>query len=589
MDYSKLAQVTDSINGRGKQNVTAEGRPVKDQKNPLDALEEREHITDTSKPKAIIIDSLFLKKLAKAPREERRKFISRLSDSARKRVLNELKMIKDSQGNKLGYILLDDLLANIITDPSSENLNNINDFLKSQSYIEITEALQKLIDQVKAGEVELDADAIAELTKGMDGRACRVASLVAEKTQDSAAEDTFELPEEVDITKEDTTTLVDAAKANVAAFKNHLSFHQVIDAAEDLLAEMQGKNRGYAKASEIYWKAFDEAWSEQFPNGTKFTTSLEEQEIKDSIKELQLMIDDASNVDTLFEKPAIDDDGKVVEDTEDKSVLDLLVEAVEAFAEGNSEKMEALSQHSLSVEADGSPAIEEAEEEGDIEFNAEDENSLGDSVTHFARRILGKKSVNKLADALTTLAPKLGKYNFKINDCIAPFCELPAECQAVNMPLTRDEYYQLCPPELSPIMVEMLEQCTSPQVISYEQSVPEGCLLNVNGGQMYYPYSCSAEELQNRIEQASENEKVQQIISSCAVPLRDAMRIAAACDSLPFIDTRFYKASLGDRCWTFDPECVPACMEGAPEGCHVQRCTASEANFFIFGVPFKVF
>jgi len=594
MDFKKLAKVADSISQGSKQKVTAEGRQVIDGTNPLDALEEREKIKDSS-TKVVIIDDQFLKKLSQASRGDRRKFISRLSDSQKRRVLTGLKKIKDSgYSERLGYILLDDLLANVLVEPSETNVKNLDDFVEEQQYMSLSDNMRTLIDQVTSGDLDLNKDALAELQSGMGERTSHLISLKGEEEPS----DEFEIPEEEELTEEEIATLEDSAKKHVELFKKNKNFCEVTDAADEIIAEMQGKNRNYGKTSKAYWDAFKKEWDAQFKGDDVFNT-MNSKEIADAIDAaLDVMDEEQSKLDDVFDNPAIDTDGKEVKDVEETSIIGLLSEALEDYVNGNTEKLDELTKHTISTEVveegeEPKEPEEEPEEEEDVNLEAEDEELLADSVVHFARRLRAGKRVNKLVDALKSRVVILNKVNFKVTDCCLPNHEECGEgITAMNMPLSCEEYNALCKPEITPLMYDILEECKAngtclavPPVESVEMT-PEG-FVSVNNGQMYVP-TIPVDEFEERIKAAENNETLHEIVSSCAVNVEDALKVAAKCDNLSFIDTKFYRPSYGASHWEFNPEDKPACLVECPEGHCISRCREDKANYHLFGVPFVV-
>lgn len=590
MDFKELAKVADSFDG-SKRHVTAEVRQVIDEKNPLDALEEREKISDS---KTVIIDAAFIKRLSNAPRDVRRKFLGRLSDSQRRRVLSLLKKhrVQDSGFSEtLGFILLDDLLANAIYDPTEENIESLDYFIKTQNYAYFSDSIMKLVEQVKSGDDSLDSEAIDELSASIAPRASRVQTIVGEK--ESLDED-FQIPEEEDLTDEDIATLGDAAKKNVDLLLKNRSFKEILDAADDLLADMQGKNRRYSESSNVYWKAFEDAWKEQNPEGQKFATNTSEEteEIVDSLNNVLESITDDGELDTIFDNPATDENGEVVRDVEEEPIMELLAEALSEYAHGDDSKLEALSQQTINgdtVSEDNIEYMEEPSEEPDspIEEEEPSEEQVHDSVVRLARRIIQGKRANKLIDSLKPKVSALRSINFKKCDCVAPFNEVPSEVSTINMPLSREEFYSIYSGGIPAVMVDILGNLEKQEVPPISSCEVVGNCVDINNGQLYYPYTCSAEELEERLNNA-EKENLQEIVSSCAVPLEDAMKVAAQCEALHLIDTRFYKSSLSDSAWTFDKDSVPSII-GDSELTHLKRSSKEDSNIEIFGIPYKMF
>lgn len=581
MDFTKLSQVADSLR-EGKSHVSpiVQGREVKDQKNPLDSIDVREKITDSEK--VIIVDSIFIKKLKEASRSKRRALLARLTDSQRKRVLNMLKRVADSAESKLGYITLDTLLANYVYDPSQVNKSNIENFVRDQRYFEYTQQLQDLVQEVLEGITPLSEEGLSQLESGLEGTPSRLAAFSGE---------VFEVPEEEELTEEDITTLQDAAKEHAKLWQENHNFTEIRDAAEDLLAEFQGKNRDYKKSSEIYWKQFDEASKEQY----------EEQinKINDAADTLESILDD-KNLDQVFDNPAMDK-GEEVKDTEDRSILSLLTEALESYADGDSDKLDALLEQTMIEQEDEEPEEENEEEDADEEqedeepeeevdeeefeeVTEENEDKVKDSVHRLVKRLKQGKKVNKLVDSLLKVCPSLSNYNLKVVDC-GNFCtEVPACTDVVaDIPLSCEEYHALLGDNIPAVVACAFGEEKCP-VWPFNNWSVEGDCINADG-RYYKPYACSLEEVQKRLEEAADDPSRQEIVGSTCVPLSNFRYVAAKCDALNLIDTRFYRPSVASKSWKFKgnlKDIVDA------EGTTLTRCTKDESNIMLFGSPYKL-
>lgn len=584
MDFKKLAKVADSVSGV-KRNVPVKGKSVVDEENPLNALDDRDKIIDSSS-RVIVIDDEFLNNLKKAPRDRRRLFLSRLPDSQRRRVLQRLKKINDNKSTQLGFILFDDLLANVVVDPSKDNIDSLDRFVQADDYKIMTKGLRDLVSQLESGSVDLSEDSLNELRNGLENRTSHFISNLGVDLEDD-----FEVPNQEPLTEEDEGLIRDSVKKHIELFKVNKNFKEVVDAVEDLMQEFQGKNRNYQEASASYWKRFEDEWKSQFSDDIIFTSSKDINEVIDSALDIadadKLEVEGGDTLDTIFEGPAIDN-GKEVKDVEETSIMGLLSEALSDYADGDTSKLDALAQQSLSNEV-GSEITEEPEEE-EVDLNEDStEEQLQDSAIHFARRIKQGKVVNKLVDSLKSKVKSLNLINFKKTDCCLPNAEMPGTVSTINMPITREEYYSICPRFVSPLMQEMLnERCCAEDKLKcppVDNCIVENGLANINSGSFYYPVNASTFE--ERLNSAENNQAIQEIISSEFIPLEDAMYCAAKCDNLPFIDTRFYKSNLGMKGWCFDE--VPPCIEGCPEGNCIERCCEDEANYHLFGVPYFVY
>lgn len=610
MDYSKLSTVTDSLS-KGKQHhvpATAVGLKVQEHRNPLDSIRTVTKVAD-AKSGVVVLDTKGIRDLMRMPREDRRKFLARCSDSNRRRILdamNAVKRISDAGADKLGYMLLDDLLSNVLFDPSGYNKETLDTYVATQEYTEFDEDTKKLIDKVSkdAFDGTADKDLLDKFESHLQG-ASKLRSIsgnITSQNTQEPSEDTWE-----DDLKEEFT---DSVAADCKAFL-HAKDAKVLGTLVSDTISMYKNKRSLQFMTDSYWEAFDKAFKEQFEGldtfqnreasfkgrfGCTIQECLDSSEISDSIHNMLLRLaDDESTLDQIAESDYIDSTGKVVHETEDKPIITLLSEALEDFADGDDAKLQALVSSTLNQES-SEDTPEEPEEEEDVAFEnepgEEDEEQVEDACRHFAARVLQGKKVNKLYDALRTRVAALRKYNFKVQDCELPVPYQPeATDPAILPPLTHDEFCEACPPELPEGLATLIQGmyggCTPTEVASVEVQEP---YLLINGNQVYVPTTGVASEVANRLTAAEEAHKAH-ILGSCAVPLSDAMLVFALTNNLHLCDNRFYRTALQSQNWTFDqvPDCLKA--QGITKPCILQPCKSipdGAVGVKIYGAQFKV-
>lgn len=269
MDYSKLSAVTDSVRtGKPlKQKATAAGLKVKYHENPLNEINLITRVTD-SKKKLMIMDTRGIHDLMNMSREDMRKFLARITDSDRRRVLNAIKTAKriaDGGGEQLAYILLDDLLANVQFDPSKFNVKTLDDFTSTQEYAQFDENTQVLIGKIKNDEFdpEIDSKLIDAFESHLPtGHKSKLRGVV------SASIDTgeeFDMDEPEDTWSEEDnefSEFTDAIHADVTSFIKSHSLRSAISDAEATIAKYLGK-RSYKFVSDAYWEEYDKAVKDQ--------------------------------------------------------------------------------------------------------------------------------------------------------------------------------------------------------------------------------------------------------------------------------------------------------------------------------------
>lgn len=575
MDFGKLSQVTDSLSNpdksKKKDYPKVEGRTIVKDVNPFGSSKSVKHpIADAANSRVIVVDSLFIKRLKEVTREQRRKFLSRLTDSQRKRVLNMMK-IGDDDKSKLEFITLDTLLANYVYDPSDVNKANITDFLDTTS-LSITDGLKTLVDEVLDGKETLSDEGLQELNEGLDGVNSRLEAFSGEEVQ---------IDEESDLTEEEVTSLEDSAKKHVEELFTDKDFSAIQDKAEVLLADMQLKNKRYGDSAKVYWDAFKKFFNNQFNQKTK--------EIEDSIGILSEIVDDKV-LDKNFEGPAFKGNTPV-KNVEDRSVLELLVEALDDY-ENSPEKLEAILKMTISgdeteesdLTEDDDNSVDTTEDTPD-EIDEKDENQVKDAVHKLVAKILKGKNVNKLADALTKICPSLSRFNLRVEDCAvcvtAPTCE---GVTAVDIPLSCAEYHQLFG-GIPATVAGTLAEKKSPVWPFVQYSIKDGVITA--GGRQYMPYAETLEEIERRLNEAESDEDRRKIIGSTCVPLRDYQKVAAQYDSLHLLDSRFYRPSTASKSWKFDGD-IKEFLGDSFEGSQIQRCMEPEATLHIQGYPYKV-
>lgn len=575
MDFGKLSQVTDSLSNpdksKKKDYPKVEGRTVVKDVNPFGSSKTTKRpIADAVNSRVIVVDSLFIKRLKEVTREQRRKFLSRLTDSQRKRVLNMMK-IGDDDKSKLEFITLDTLLANYVYDPSEVNKANITDFLDTTS-LSITDGLKTLVDEVLDGKETLSDEGLQELNEGLDGVNSRLEAFSGEEVK---------VDEETDLTEEEVTSLEDSAKKHVEELFADKDFAAIQDKAEVLLADMQLKNKRYGDSAKIYWDTFKKYFNTQFNQKTK--------EIEDSIGILSEIVDDKV-LDKNFEGPAFKGNTPV-KNVEDRSVLELLVEALDDY-ENSPEKLEAILKMTISgdeteesdLTEDDDNSVDTTEDTPD-EIDEKDENQVKDAVHKLVAKILKGKNVNKLADALTKICPSLSRFNLRVEDCAvcvtAPTCE---GVTAVDIPLSCAEYHQLFG-GIPTTVAGTLAEKKSPVWPFVQYSIKDGVITA--GGRQYMPYAETLEEIERRLNEAESDEDRRKIIGSTCVPLRDYQKVAAQYDSLHLLDSRFYRPSTASKSWKFDGD-IKEFLGDSFEGSQIQRCMEPEATLHIQGYPYKV-
>lgn len=319
------------------------------------------------------------------------------------------------------------------------------------------------------------------------------------------------------------------------------------------------------------------------------------------------------------------------EDT-NKTLLESLGSALEAYANGDTTELEALSELSVddinpeeeSIETD--TELDENSEDGDLEldteesgrediFNEDEEDededeedeeekvdkiklNLHDSAIKLAGMLLNKdKRANKLIDSLKDQVPALKKYNFKISD--SELVEEEIEPAEVYEPLlNREEFHSVyqAPAYVGELAKESTPvECLSVASVNYGDLSPVIQVECENGTvQNWIPIMGSSEHVAEQLN--AEGAEVEKIISDNCVPADDYYSAAAKTNNLGIIDSKFYKRKLSDESWICDevPEFIKDCgaeagATFAQEGLTTMPMEIPSGNVLIYGTKYNYY
>lgn len=538
MDYSKLAKITDSLI-TGKAVVVEE--PERDFKNPTEQLNK---LHDSSKsPKVVtkkitqivICDEKFMKEFSASPRSKKKEFLSKMSDAQRTRFLKlKNKMCDSGFSERLGYVLLDNLVYNFLTDPSAKNESDLREFMETQEYCDFSEEVTSEVEGILDGSVEVPEHIVSE-TKAAAGKSS-VESIVKEPE-----EPTYDEP-----TDEDLQDMEDAAREIAIEFDVTHESQQVSDSIDSYIAK-QKKNFNKVKVHTVMYSAvLDSISKEPYDYG---------EPIKDE------------DLDKLFEQSK-------TEEHSDDSVLDKFVNALEQYKEGNQEPLNELVNTDTTEDTDLEDIVDEPESSEDNE--TENNDFLDDAVSKAAFGILHCKKANKALSIINK--------HTKSNICDAYFCTedyYPEDikCEQVtgvpDVPLDINEYHTLVQ---NPIGVPLIEQAMENTAIPVVQTCePLNGFVNVNGGCLYYPIAGSAEEV------CADSEHLEgKVVSVDAL-----LKAAAVQDCLSVISKGFYKKKLTSDSWSFDKDQKPWCVPDSYKSTSLKRVLKGQEDIMILGSPYK--
>lgn len=333
-----------------------------------------------------------------------------------------------------------------------------------------------------------------------------------------------------------------------------------------------------------------------------------------------------------------------------KTILESLGSALEAFANGDTSELEALSELSVddinpteeSIDGDmkdesGDESDEELDIDGDgenldmeIETESGEGDELGDesdeededesddkeedekkvekiklnlhdsehNAVMLAKFLVAKdKRANMIIDALKDELPILKKYNFKISDS-----ELVEEqidpVEVIEPLLSREEFHSVY--QTPSYVGEMAKEsnpveCLSAAAVNYGDLSPVIQVECENGTvQNWIPIMGSSEKVAEQLN--AEGADVEKIISDNCVPADDYYTAAAKTNNLGIIDSKFYKRKLSDECWVCDdvPEFIKdEGVEGgatfAQEGLTTMPMEIPTGSVLIYGTKYNYY
>lgn len=327
MDYKKLAGISNQLSNKAVAIV--DSLQVSPDENPLDSITV-EQSTSTKRiqdSKYLILDNEAVTFIMTAPRDKRRALLSKLTDSQRARVLSQwdtiktFNKIKDGDfETKLNLMGVDTLISNYIVNPTEFNESSLKESLNSQP-TEVSDFAEQVLNSIDSVTDEVRKSYSDFLqSKGIQKSAAVEALSVYAPAEeaDYKPEEPLELTSEVqsEIEESADNLFSDSAKF----FKSPLS------SIEDGISTFVKKGYDYYQVADVFSSKLSKRLS------TKVSDSSLKRVFDDVLKSL----------DTVDAKPFIDEQGNEVQETEDKSIITLLDEALTDYAEGNSEKLDAL-------------------------------------------------------------------------------------------------------------------------------------------------------------------------------------------------------------------------------------------------------
>lgn len=635
IDFKSLSKVADSMYSHGKSKVAdiKKDMRVSNTHNPLDMIDVR--TKDCSKTKHIdktryvVLDHATAKNFRSKDRQSQRRFLSRLTDSERRKFLQ---MVKDAEENeRRGDDLLDlqvfpVLLSNAVNSQSASDLELLNDFVSNRN---LPSACQTLTEKVLSDDIDFDTDynliqSVCDIVGDEDNSLMSSFKTVysLDEEGDSQIDVTFdeEIGDSVDNIDDEMEYLENEADADMDDFTE---FENENDEDEEITDSVTDKvidsniieiitKGGYKKGNDLrttFNRVFDSV-TRQYSNIDVKRLTLEILRVFDSLKVSDNFADKIS--ESLTE--AIDNE------VGDISLVDLLNEALTAFAEGDSEPLTKFVNATtvsevgdlLAEEGNGSEESEhisiEEDKDGDedVDVMSEDEQTYteesdGDDITinefnptrredcvKVAKLVLNHKLTRQINDSLSEHIQAL-KDNVLYDDDERVERDIEPSVDTVILPMSNEEYTSLNIEKDVPKIVN--EECGFNCPTLTEEPTVEGgvIILNTNGNPLsVIPFDMTTDEVIDSMKDMDLNAK-RTFLTEHTVKVSDCNRYASKHNAIPFIDNRFYKSRITDSFWSINGE--PKCLgdnKGTrlyPKWCDVKG-EFTEVN--IYGQTYKL-
>lgn len=600
MDFDKLSKVTDSVtstrsNHRSVQSISSGGKVVEEEESILDSLDLKEKITDSvrvkkERTKFIILDNASITKITKMKRSDRTRFLSRLSDSQRRKVLSMIHKstthVKDAVTDeepeniassatsaddsalKLHLDIANVLMNNAALTQSDYSLKTLKEFAEKELTSTEEKPIKELANLIADQEFSFESKSDKEVLKS-------ALDIFSEYGVDSDVEANLSIATAEPTVMDDSAKLQILKEGRRFARKvfDGMSISEIEDSVDAIIGPYTVKGYEYDDVKSVFDSGFN-----------SISKNIFNQKVRDSV------------IDSIADNPAYDEDGNEIKNEEDKSVLEALQSALVSYADGDDSELQKLASTDLkgneidhedeepkdgedpkdddpegdekdSHEGEDNKDEDHKDEEPEGE-ELEDEDSKGvkDSVStkaiSLAKALLNKDaSVNKIIDDLRSEVPALSKYEFRISDCILEENTIATPEIVSERPLNINEFnklYQI------PAYIKILAHENAPECPHVNSIETEGQCIKINTNELpqtWIPITGSVDDIMNEI--GTDMDVAQSVITDKCVLVEDAMKIAAKTDNLAFIDPKFYKRKLSDKNWTFDE--IPTCVKVGDE------------------------
>lgn len=591
MNIEKLCACISNGN-KGVTNVS--GLKVNDSANPLDALTVPDNKAAENAPQKIkhhimLLDEKAAKEFSSRSSREKKMILSRLSDSDRRRFLKMVRDTSKAEENNAKYNkdLYSVLLTNAVGSTSEKDLDLLQDFVKNNKslpkelleladcVIDLSFDFSKDSDKLNAALPLLDnKNEVSQLFQTTFGDQNATTEV---KTADSIVQIPKSEEEAAESTGEENDGVVAEDEGNVYVDeKNIESSENIEDSVNDIKTIAKLVNTSSMEKIE---KVIDHC--------KKLHPSLSDDTVRIAVMDSAL----SKVCDSFADDVAANVEEAINEAGGDVNLINVFTNALNAFAEGDSEPLNAyVNAHSVTEVADllvqnsGDPDApieenpfgteeedqenafddEENPEEGvdtpdpdmgmdddfsDVEMDEFNPNELEDSLK-LAKCILHGKFTQKLRDAVCATLPIVNNIPVPEDNFVnaQPYNEMPV----VSIPMGRDEY---CTAMAGDNTVE----CATKNLFPFncpnnvDDVTTDGTyIIMVSGDDKtnLTPIEGSCEDVVDSLKGIDKSEW-SKVLSEKCVRVRDCKKVAKIINRLDYIDNRYYKKHFNDSEWSF--------------------------------------
>ena len=632
----KICSIADSKNSA----IDVCDKKVRDAKNPLDQLDVRTRdISRKEKPRnrqrLMILDNEAVDDFITSPRSERRKLISQLDARSRRKFLRQIRDAKERKDvdvdlkkedtYEFDLELFGVVLSDAVNSQSDKDFDMLRKFIEEKNIT--SEPCIELANKVLDDTVDLDEDEdliaeVEELTGYGEILSSFQTVYGVDEDLDSEIDIQFDGEDEDEDVKEDVEITDSVSEDEVSEVEDETLESDEISEDEVSEVEDSANQLDYDVISVMTLgslkrgNSLSETFTSIYDSVKNHDNSID---FKDVALSILKVIDSAKINDNFAEKISEGLEEAINNEVGEVSLISILNEALEDFANGDSEKLnefvtantisevgELLSEDNNGI-SEGEDIVKEDVEVSDKEPSEDEEvvtteeNEDGEEITleefnpkrkedcvRLAKMVLSNKLTKKVSDALSKTFTAL-KDNALYTDNTELGRDVQGDINTIVVPMSPSEYAQTQISTEIPSMVSIDSQFSCPPLC--EEPTADDCIIILNPSTRpisVVPIDMEVGELMDSIKDMSLEDKRAEL-SKKAVLVSDCVKFASKHNRLNFIDNRFYKRNITDSFWSIEgsPKCLGE-LKGSklyPSWCKVSD-NFTEVD--LFGTKYKL-